>query len=291
MPTPLPDRAGRRCLAALNALHSTIYFAPDLEKELSSYGIKDSMGAYLAGRAAALGEVAAGTVTACFYGFSHEMVARHLPAAWELVRPRTVLELRLGAADAVLRRYLGEDAIASREMAEAAELALRACEACTRPGHPMYAALADQPVPQAPHLALWFAASLLREHRGDNHIAALVNAGIGGLESLVSHSASSDGMPKELVMSKRGWTEADWRAAEERLRDRGLMDAAGALTAAGVRMREELEAETDRLDAAPYEHLGAAHTARLTELAGAFTTRAAVAGAFPAELLQIFARG
>lgn len=148
----------------------------------------------------------------------------------------------------------------------------------------MYAAHADHPVPHAPHLALWHAATLLREYRGDGHVTALTTAGIVGLDALVSHSASSDGLPKEFVMERHGWTAEDWAAAEERLRARGLMDADGRLSAQGVLVREQLEEETDRLDGAPYEHLGAAGVARLTELVGAFTATAAAAGAFPAEL-------
>ncbi|POX46536.1 hypothetical protein [Streptomyces sp. Ru72] len=287
--TSLPERVGRRCQDALNSLHSTVYFAPDLEVQLADHSIDDPMAVYLAGRSAALGPVGSGVVTAAFYGFKHELIARHIPRVWAQVSPGAVLEMRLRAADATLRRHLGE-AVTGPEMAEAAELALRAARAGDRAGRPLYSAHADQPVPEEPHLVLWYAATLLREHRGDCHIAALQNAELGGLDALVSHSASSSGMPKEIVMSKRGWTEEDWAGAQDRLRARGLMDAEGHLTTAGVELREDIEAETDRLDRAPYETLGLADVTRLTELVGAFAATAAATGAFPAELLQIFAR-
>jgi hypothetical protein len=288
--TRLPQHAGRHCLESLNSLHSVVYFAPDLDKDLARYGITDPMAAYLAGRSAALGPVGAGAVTAAFYGFAHKMIARHVPGVWALASPETVLGLRLRAVDAVLRRHLGEEVLVSPEMAEAARLALRATEAAQRAGRPMFSAHADQPVPQEPHLALWYAATLLREHRGDAHVAALQHAELSGIDALVSHCASSDGMPKEVVMTKRGWTEDDWSAAQVRLRERGLMDGQGLLTAEGIRLRADLESETDRLDRAPYEHLGAESVARLRELAGGFTAAAAAAGAFPAELLEIFAK-
>jgi hypothetical protein len=286
-----PARAGRRCHNYLNSLHSTIYFSMELGKELADLGVGDPMAAYFLGRAAPLGPVGAGTVTAVFYGFKYELIAQHVPHSWRLASPDVVLAARLRAADATMRRFLNGGTTSPADVTEAAELAMRAVEGCTRPGHALYAAHADLPVPDAPHLALWHAATLLREHRGDNHFAALVNLELDGLESLVSHSASSDGMPREMVMTKRGWTQDDWDAAVDRLRERGFMTAEGGLTTTGAELRRALEEETDRLDRAPYEHLGTAGVARLTELGSAFTMAAADAGAFPAPLVELFTRG
>ncbi len=67
----------------------------------------------------------AGTVTATFYNFNPVLVARHVPDVWSVATPEQVIEARWRAADATLRRVLGEEAIASAEMAEAARLALR----------------------------------------------------------------------------------------------------------------------------------------------------------------------
>lgn len=280
--------AGRQCHNAVNSLHSLLYFSSDLGDDLARRGVCDPMAVYLVGRAAPLGPVGAGPVTAAFNAFSHELVATHLPTVWDDVTPAEGVASRLRAADATLRRVLGDEAVASPEMAEAAGLALRATEACSRPGRPLYSANADLPVPDAPHLVLWHAATLLREHRGDGHVTTLSHQELDGLDALVSHSASVDGMPKEIVMTKRGWSEQDWSAAEERLRDRGLMDSLGALTDAGVRLREEVERETDRLDRRPYEHLGVAGVARLVELVTAFVIAAANAGAFPPVLRDFF---
>ncbi|MGH3310576.1 MAG: SCO6745 family protein [Streptomyces sp.] len=279
--TSLPERAARRCHNMVNPLHSAVYFSPALGKELAPYGIKDPRAIYFAGRAAPLGAVGAGTVTATFYNFSHTLIARILPELWESASPATVLAARLRAVDTMLRDLLGEEAIGSPEMAEAAELALRAAEGCTRPGRPLYAANADLPVPDAPHLAYWHAATLLREHRGDAHIAALLAAGLDPLEALASHTASGRGMAPKWVLSTRGYQEQDWAAAQDRLRGRGLLDREGDLTEEGTRLRKELEYQTDRMDSAPYEHLGEAGVARLTELASGFAAAVATAGAFP----------
>ncbi|MFE9764137.1 hypothetical protein ACFYPC_06315 [Streptomyces sp. NPDC005808] len=281
MTTPLPERAGRRCHNVLNSIAATLYFSPDLGRELAAVGIEDSDGAYFATRAAAMGAVGPGTVTATFYNFSHELVAKHVPAVWQAASPETVLAARERAIDATLRRLLGDEVVASKEMAEAAELGLRAAEACTRSARPLYAAHADLPVPDAPHLALYHAATLLREHRGDGHLAALLDAELDPVEALVSHTATGRGMTPKWSLGTRGWSRSDWEAAVLRLRERGLLDAEGELTGAGESFRKEIEARTDRLDRAPYEHLGAEGVERLTELAKKPLLTAFAAGAFP----------
>lgn len=180
---------------------------------------------------------------------------------------------------------LGEEILASPEMAEAAGLALRAAEACTRHARPLYAAHADLDVPDQPHLAYWHAATLLREHRGDGHLAGLLTAGLDPLEALVSHTATGKGMAPRWILATRGWRRTDWDAAVERLRERGVLDAGGELTEAGTALRAELEEATDRMDSAPYEHLGADGVERLTELGRGFLFTAAAAGAFPDDLV------
>lgn len=279
----LPPRAGRRCHNALNPIHSSLYFSPDLGRELGGLGIDDPSAVYFASRAAAFGAAGPGAVSATFYNFNPVLVARHVPAVWSVASPEAVLSARLRAADSTLRRLLGEEAVASPEMAEAAELALRATEGCTRHARPLYSSHADLPVPEQPHLAYWHAATLLREHRGDAHVAALLYAGLDPLEALVSHTATGKGMAPRWVLASRGWRRTDWDAATERLRGRGLLDAEGGLTDKGTAMRTELEQATDRMDLGPYEHLGGAGVARLTELGGGFLATALAAGAFPVE--------
>lgn len=232
-----------------------------------------------------MGEVGAGVVTATFFNFRYERVAEHVPAVWETAAPAVVLAARERAVDTSLRRLLGEELIGAKEVAEAAEPALRATEARVRTARPLYAAHADLPVPAPPHLALWHAATLLREHRGDGHLAVLLDAGLDPVEALVSHTATGKGTSPKWVLATRGWTLDEWHAASERLRERGLLDGAGELTAAGVSLRKEVEATTDRLDLAPYEHLGATAVERLAELTTGLVTRMLTAGAFPAEMV------
>ncbi|MFI5805210.1 hypothetical protein [Streptomyces sp. NPDC051561] len=283
--TVLPARAGRRCHNPLNSLHSTVYFSPEYAAELAAIGIDDPEAPFFVGRVAAFGEAGPGLVAASFYNYNYELIAKVLPALWDVVTPQAVLGARMSAADAALRRLLGAEIIASDEMAEAAALAVRATEACTRQARPLYAAHADLPMPDVPHLAFWHAATLLREHRGDGHLAALLTAGLDPVEALVSHTATGKGMNPRWVLRTRGWSRSDWDAASDRLRARGLLDAEGALTEAGAALRANVEDTTDRLDLAPYEHLGAAGVERLTELGRGFLMTAAAAGAFPETLL------
>lgn len=280
----LNPRAGRHCHSTLNSLHATHYFSPDLGRELGALGVTHPRAVNFAVRAAALGPVGAGAVTATFYNYRHALVARHVPAVWETATPGQVLAARARAVDTTLRRQLGPDAVASPEMAEAARLALRAAEACSRSARPLYAAHADLPVPEEPHLAYWHAATLLREHRGDGHLAVLMAAGLDGLEAMVTHAATGKGMSPQWVCDTRGWSREDWDAASERLRERGLLDGNGELTERGGALRQEIERETDRLDGAPYAHLGADGVARLTELGAGFVRAVLTAGAFPADL-------
>ncbi|MFJ6695188.1 hypothetical protein ACIQM4_03830 [Streptomyces sp. NPDC091272] len=281
----LPERAGRRCHNPLNSLHSTVYFSPEYSQELSSIGIVDDEAPFMVGRLAALGAVGPGVVAGAFYNYNYDLIAKVVPALWDTVSPEAVLGARMRAADAALRRLLGADVVASPEMAEAAELARRATEACTRHARPLYAAHADLPFPEEAHLALWHAATLLREHRGDGHLAALLAVGLDPVEALVSHTATGRGMNPAWVLRTRGWSQTDWDAAADRLRGRGLLDGDGELTEEGVALRAGVEDMTDRLDLAPYEHLGTAGVERLTELGRGFLMTAAMAGAFPETLI------
>lgn len=198
--------AGRRCHNAVSPLHASVYFAPEPQDELAALGLERGAMVYLASRAAPLGAVDAGTVTATFYNFNHEHVQRYIPAAWTLATPQNVLTARLRGADRTLRRLLGKEALTSADMIEAAELALHATEACRREARPLYAANAGLPVPEEPHLALWHAATLLREHRGDGHLAALAVAGLSGIEALVLHNATGTAPTSALFMRTRGWS-------------------------------------------------------------------------------------
>jgi hypothetical protein len=257
------------------------YFAPETEQHLVAAGLKPGRMCYFAGRSAPMGAVGPGVVTATFYNFNGALVARHIPAAWALAAPSALVEARFAAVDAALRRMLGDDVVASAEVAAAAGLARRAAEVCTGEGRPIAAAHLDLAWPTEAHLVLWHALSILREHRGDGHIARLVDAGLDGLEALVSYTATGRGFVVPFALASRGWSQEQWDAAAVRLADRGVLDAGGALTADGESLRKRIEDDTNRLGHAPWAHLGAEGATRLGEIGGSLVRALLAAGCFP----------
>jgi hypothetical protein len=268
-----------RAHRAIDPLHSHMYFAPETDERLAALGLRPGRMVYFAGRAAAMGPVGAGLVTATFYNFSPSLVAHMIPRAWTLASPEQVLAARLDAARASLTRLLGEGAAESPEVAELAGLLREACAALTPEGRPLYAGHADLPWPEEPLLRLWHGATLLREHRGDGHIAALLHAGLSGLEALITHSATGRGFTEAAAKATRGWKDEEWSAACAALADRGLLDDDG-LTAEGEELRVRIEMHTDALAADPWLSLGAEATARVVELGKGLSRRLVDGGAF-----------
>ncbi|MCW2744312.1 MAG: hypothetical protein JWM48_862 [Mycobacterium sp.] len=256
----------RKAHRTLEMLHASSYFVPESQAAFEPLGVRGGMRSYVAARSAALGVVPGPVVTATFFNFAPRVIERYVPAVWAITTPEAVTAARLAMVDAAWRRLLGDDVVGSAEMAEAAALARRATEALTPQGKPLYAAHAAQPWPEPVHLQLFWAQTLLREHRGDIHIAALVCEGVGPLDALVTYAAQGDGLPESVLRATRGWDDAEWEATQQRLRAAGLLGD-GGLTPAGVAQRERLEWVTDTRSAAPWEHIGEADTARLRELA------------------------
>jgi hypothetical protein len=279
----MPSSPARRAHNATNVLHSLIYFAPETEEQLVAAGLEAGRMCYFAGRSAPMGAVSGGVVTATFYNFSPALIAQCIPAAWELASPAAVVRARFAAADAALSRLLGPDVIASADMTALAGLVREAASACTAEGRPLYAGHAGLAWPDAPHLVMWHGLSLLREHRGDGHVAALTASGLSGLEALVTHTATGQGFVPGFAMASRGWSRDEWAAATADLVARGMLETGGGLAPAGQELRARVEAETDQMAAGPWQHLGDERTEDVIRIGKAMTRAAMAAGAFPAE--------
>ena len=263
----------------LDPYHALVYFAPEVAEAMKAVGLKGWWMGYFAGRAAPMGPVAAPVVTATFFNFRPSMVERAIPDAWTFSTPGDVLAARFDAVDAALRRALG-DVLDGPGVREAAGLAGEAMAAADLAGRPLAAAHAALPVPDPPHLALWHAATVIREHRGDGHVAALVAAGLDGCEAHVSFAATGT-ISRDTLQPARGWSDEEWGAAVDRLRQRGWLDAGAALTDAGRTGRQEIEDRTDQLALRPWRALGEAGTERLVELARPLAVRLIESGAVP----------
>jgi hypothetical protein len=274
------DLSGR-AHRATDSLHSMIYFAPEAEQRLVAAGLRPGRMCYFASRSAPMGQVSAGVTTATFVNFNPDLVARFIPRAWTLASIEAILAARWEAADLALRRLLG-DAVDSSDVRELAELAREATTVLRPEGRPLYAAHAELPWPDEPHLLMWHAATLLRESRGDGHTMALAHAGLSGLESIVTHTATGRGFTVEAAKLLRGWSDEQWADALAGLQQRALMSD-GLLTESGAAMRTAIESETDALASAPWDHLGTERTQRVIDLGKALTRRIVGNGAFPAE--------
>jgi hypothetical protein len=264
----------RKTWRTLEPLHGMIYFVPEASEEYASLGISGRDG-YFASRAAPMGAVAAEVVVATFFNFNPELVHHAIPRAWVTATPEQLIAARFRAADRALHRVLGDDVLASPAMARAADLARQAADvaAGALDGRPLCAAHTRIPWPTAPHLVLWHAQSILREFRGDGHIALLVTHGLSGLDALVTHSAEGV-ISAQVLQATRGWPDAAWREAIESLRSRGWLTTAPEPTFSvwGAAQRAEIEAQTDELASGPYLSLGDDACAELRQLVRPWST-------------------
>jgi len=257
----------RKAYGTLEPIHIVVYFASEGPEHYRAAGVKGGMRGYFASRSAAMGEVPAEVVIATFYNFCPRAVRTAIPSVWETSTPSAMLAARLEVADLAMRRILGDEVLNSSAMSEAAGLARQVAEAAGDGlGRPLYAAHAALPWPEPAHLQLWHAQSLLREYRGDGHVAALTLAGLDGIEALASYVPLGKGLPESILRATRGWEDEEWDAARDRLRARGLLDADNRLTETGAALRETIEAQTDLAASGPWAALGAEPTNRLRDL-------------------------
>ncbi|HEX4087568.1 MAG TPA: hypothetical protein VHZ33_02565 [Trebonia sp.] len=245
--------AARRFHQLVEPIHLVTYSADEPTDALTALGLRNYWDGYFAGRAAPLGRVPAEVVHAVFYNFADGEAARHIPRVWATLTPEAALAARERGSVAALRRILG-DLADDPGLARAADLATRAATGAPTEGRTLYAALRALPVPDEPVARLWHAATLLREHRGDGHIAALVAAGIGGTQAHVLH-ALSENIPAEKFGRVHHLAADRLARVVDGMRARGLVDAEGWLTDVGRTAKERIESVTDELAAPAYASL------------------------------------
>ncbi|HET8682540.1 MAG TPA: hypothetical protein VFM54_11800, partial [Micromonosporaceae bacterium] len=210
-----PAQLARLMWTLYEPVHEITYFSPDAWAVYEAAGLRGVWRGYFAGRSAPLGPVPAAPVVAAFYGFAPGMVAKAIPAVWQQVAPERVLEARLAGAVTVLSRLLNGGAgggVEQDRVVEAAELLETAVDRLDLAGRVLGAANAALPRPGEPLARLWHATTVLREHRGDGHNAALLAAQVGGCESQVWRAASD--VPRQVLQFYRGWNDEEWHAAE-----------------------------------------------------------------------------
>src|SRR5919112_2284790 len=243
----------RRMFELVEPIGVIPYSADDPNEAMFALGFTNYWDTYFAGRAAPLGLVPAEVVDALFYNFAPGEVARHIPKVWRTTTPELAIAARQTGCVKALRQILG-DHVDSPSFARAAELLTEAAISAPFEGRPMYAALRAMPIPDEVVARLFHAASLLREHRGDGHIAALMTEGVGGLEAHVL-LALAMGMPAEKFGRIHHLPRAQLGAVIDGMRDRGLIGEDGWLSEHGRAVKQRVESLTDELAAEPYRVL------------------------------------
>ena len=244
---------GRRMYELVEPIGVIPYSADEPNEAMFALGFTSYWDTYFAGRAAPLGVVPAEVVDALFYNFAPGEVARHIPKVWRTTTPEAAIAARQQGCAQALRRILGAH-VDTSEFARATDLLTKAATSGPVEGRPMYAALRALPIPDDVVVRLFHAASLLREHRGDGHIAALMTEGIGGLEAHVL-VALDMGLPAKKFGRIHHLPETQLDAVIGGMRDRGLIGADDWLSERGRAVKQRVEALTDELAAKPYEAL------------------------------------
>ncbi len=259
-------------------MHAVTYFAPEARAAFDGLGFRGFWMGYFAARSAPFGVVPTEVVTAVFYNFAPERVAKALPAAWEVASPADALRAREESAVAALRRYGVTDDV---DVRAAAELAAKAARSAPLDGRPLFAANVSLDWPDEPLARLWHAVTLLREHRGDGHVAVLATLGVSGREANVLHAAAGR-VPHQMIMRSRDYDDEQWSHYRERLAQRGLLDGDGELTDAGRDLKQRIEDATDRLALSALEALADDEVETLFRTLTPITRKVVAAGDVPA---------
>ncbi len=232
-------------------IHAVTYFAPEARSAYEGAGLRGFWRGYFAGRAAPLGAASAAVVTASFFNFAPAFVARAIPGVWDLITPDEALRIRMtGATEALQSLLAGQET----DAAVAADLLWQAIEELDFSGRVLAAANAALPVPEGGLARLWQAATVLREHRGDGHFAALAAADIDGCEAVALRCGLD--LRRQDLQPVRGWTDEAWDDALARLAGRGWADGDGELTSAGREAHAAVENATDWAASRPWVRLG-----------------------------------
>jgi hypothetical protein len=268
VPSPSPTRSpssappARLLAGALEPVAGQVYFAPEAHEAYQRLGFGGSPAArrgvqspdgpaYFCSRGSVLGQVPGPVVAAAFGVFNPEAVVPSVTYGWTLTDAPTICAARTEAATAQLVRVLGER---PDGVEQATSLLQRAVEPLRPEGKALFSGLLSLGLPGDPVGDAWRLTDLLREFRGDAHIAAWTSAGFDATEIGLLTEAYW-GLPLRTYVRTRAWSSAQLDAAEERLVARGLL-ADGGLTDRGRAEREAVEEATDRMCAPIVDALG-----------------------------------
>lgn len=225
---------------SVEALNNFVYLVPEAATHYKAIGLKGSWMGYFASRSAPMGAASPELVIATFHGFAPHLVHRAIPDAWSFATPDAVLAARLELATSVLGK-----AVTAEQAGPLADSLAKIVAGLDLAGKPLAAAHASLSLPSDDLERFWLLDAVVREYRGDCHIALLLAEGLNGVDANVLNVAAGRTFPNQ--QSLRGWSDEEWAAGKDRLRERGWLDEAGGLTEAGTAFRNELEDRTDQV--------------------------------------------
>ncbi|MDH4147422.1 MAG: hypothetical protein OEY23_19870 [Acidimicrobiia bacterium] len=251
----------RRLWEATETVHAVAHHAPEVRDQVSAVGVPEAWMGRLACRLAPLGPIEAPVASALLVGYHPRAVGEVVPEVWYRLAPETALAAQLHGVDQALWRLVDTE-VRSPEIAALAQLVRRAAESADCEGRPLAAAHQSLDWPTVAHLTLWHGCTVLREHRGGGHVAALVAEGVSGIHAHVLAVAAGLASPN-VQRRERGYRSEEWRAAVLSAQERGWLSPTGGLTPVGRRIKARIENRTDDRSLQPYESLSTDETARL----------------------------
>lgn len=235
--TARPHTRARRLRDALEAIAMHGQRSGAIPDRLAEFGL-DAFESYAWSRAAALGTPTTPVVVSAFGVFE----PRHLSSALERARSKVsrdrVLAAREDGATAGLAAVL-----AAADVAPLADALLDAVRPLPGTARPLFSGLRQLRVPTDPHARLWRAADLVREHRGDGHLAACIAAGLGPVAMNVLTELWAGYSCGEYTAT-RGFGQEAIAACVAELTQRGWLSG-GRLTREGAALRRSVEDSTD----------------------------------------------
>ena len=264
--------------SAISMAHRPAYFVPEANEEYAALGVEPGRGTYFASRTAPMGAVPDEVILATFYNFSEQAVrTAEIGKVWAGASPEALQAARFRA----VRRSFDRVGCTptTEQIVEARALIDPVVAELSYAGKPLAAANAAVPLPDDALLALWQQVTILREWRGDVHIALLIANDIGPCACMVLQVGTGR-FPLGITQATRQWNEQQWAQAIVELGARGWVHADGSMTETGTAAREHLESETDRLCEPIWKPIGETGAKRLAELLDPIHVAMSAAGTY-----------
>lgn len=236
-PPPASTHPARRLRDAYEPIGMHAVWSRLTYDRLSALGL-NFLTAYVWGRASALGEPAPAVVVSTFAVFEPGLITSLYEEARGKVPRADLVATRDQATTESLQEVLGDV-----DVTGAVSVLRRGIGAASGAGRPLFSGLASKPWPSEPVGQLWRACDILREHRGDSHIAACVAAGLGPVTMNILTELYA-GFPLFAYSASRAWPQEVLEAGAGQLRSGGLLDG-DSLSEEGRRFREDIEVRTD----------------------------------------------